>query len=90
MAADSAPHSVFFSAMRLPAVPRYRGIASFLGAHAGTIKSGTPVTLRSNEPPDFGIGIYVANAKVATVALSREDGDTRERLKDRLSGLYVK
>lgn len=48
------------------------------------------MTLRSNEPPDFGIGIYVANAKVATVALSREDGDTRERLKDRLSGLYVK
>lgn len=70
-------------------VPRYRGIASFVGAHAGTVKPGTPVTMRSNEAPDFGIGIYVAGHKIATVALNREVGDTRELLRSRLSELYV-
>jgi hypothetical protein len=71
-------------------VLRYRGIASFLAAHAGTIEAGTPLTMRSNESPDFGIGIYVAGDKVATVALSPEDGDTRERLQERLEELYLK
>ncbi len=59
-----------------------------MAAYAGTVEPGVALTTRSNEPPDFGIGVYVGGDKVATVALVGEAGDSKERLADELPRLY--
>jgi hypothetical protein len=67
---------------------RYRGIASFMAAHTGTVEAGTNFTIRSNEPPDFGLSVYAGDTKLGSVVLVSAEGDTRERLNKRLVELY--
>lgn len=67
--------------------PRFRGVASFMHAYAGSMAPESVVTMRPNPPPDFGFGIYVDEFKVATVALSPEDSDTPDQLQSRLAEL---
>lgn len=67
--------------------PRFRGVASFIHAYAGSVAPESVVTMQRNSAPDFGYGVYVDGLKVATVALSPEESDTPEHLQSRLAEL---
>lgn len=75
-------------ALMIAGPPRYRGIAQFLGDHAGTIQPGTRLWTRRAKSPENGIDVYAGDWKVALVALASEEGDTHERLQEQLPKLY--
>ena len=64
--------------------PLYRGIASFLAYHQGTVQRGKRLTLRAN--PVIGIDVFVGNRKLATVVLLEDE--TITTLENSLPRLY--
>jgi hypothetical protein len=67
---------------------RYRGIAHFLGDHAGTIQPGTRLWTRRAKSPENGMDVYAGDRKVALLVLAPEEGDTHEKLQEQLPKLY--
>jgi hypothetical protein len=71
------------------AVQRWRGIASFVAAFAGTVPRGTRLTLEKRDPPDFGYGVWAGDRLLGIVALVPEEDNTTRGLTVRLAELYV-
>ena len=74
----------------LTAIGEVEGLlTSFLSVHAGTVAPGARITTRDDPPPANSIGVYVNRKYKDSVALDGPAGDTRERLVEALSKLYV-
>jgi hypothetical protein len=66
----------------------HKGIAGFVGGYGGTIEPGAKIMMVANEPPEPGWGIYRNGERFASVILDASQGDTKERLQEKLEALY--